>query len=176
MKISEKTGGEDNVSLSVYDTERIEVIEPRFPDLSPSGQMAVLSYCKPIKEKEVHNTFCEGADLIVVDMFDATTGNEGEFVDYMVVGDDATAPAYSNQSINNKVAEIDITEYEQDGIQLIVNGLLGTQQANSADNEITEMGTKTENDTLINHATFQSFEKNENRAATLEVTLTFDSS
>lgn len=169
---------DDNVRVRVYDVALLRWLEPCYDALPERAQLQAMHEADGarIHETTSHNTVCVELDELRADDLDQTTVTEPDTADEIAIGDDGTTPAYSNRSLNNEIARSDIAEYEQDGTTLILNASLGTEQANDAANEITEIGAVSENDRLLNHALINSFEKTNNRSATLEVQLQFDNS
>lgn len=176
--ITDLAAGRDNVRVRVYDVAVLRWIEPCYDALPPRAQLQVMRDAADalVHETTSHNTVCVELDELRADDLDQTTVTDPDTADEIAVGDDSTAPAYSNRSLNNEVERVDIAEYEQDGTTLILNASLGTEQANDATNEIAEIGAVSEQGRLLNHALINSFEKTNNRSATLEIQLQFDNS
>lgn len=174
VQTHETATAEANVRAEVYDVAVLRYIEPCWDALPDRAKIQVAREAPALLEIEDHNTTCIEMDESRVEQLDATTpdSNIGP-ADVMEIGDDATTPAYDNRSLNNKIADFDIAEYDASGTDLILNGVLGTEQGNDAANELTEIGVRTTSGHFLNHSTFTSFEKTNNRSVVFEVTLSF---
>lgn len=183
MTITTRETGEAaaNCHVHVYDAAVLRYHEPCWDALPGRAQLQAIRDLQdadtagPAHESHDHNTTCIELDELRTDALDETTPTEEAGpATAIVVGDDNTTPAYSDRSLNNQVAEVDIAEYDtSNGTEIILNAVLGTEQGNDATSDLVELGTITTDGRFLNHSLFTPFTKNNNRACVFEVTITF---
>lgn len=172
MELSDTAVATGTVRIRVYDNATVRNQVPGFGALSPTETVAQLAECEPLREEIRPNTTCTGLDELRVDNLDENQ-SINEKATTLHVGDDNTTPAYSNTSLNNKVAETDVASTEDQTTDLKTTSVFGTNQANGE--TLVECGLVSQGDRLLNHSTFSSVDKTSSISVTIEVTLQFSS-
>lgn len=125
-------------------------------------------------------TVCEGWHKLLIRL--ATPEDELTHSDIdwkLAVGDDdSTTPAYTNTSLNNQVARIDVTDWINEGTNLFTSTFIDSTEANPSSGSfqsIVEVGVVAVIDSsteyLCNHSTIAEIQKDNSKTATIEVTL-----
>lgn len=131
-----------------------------------------------VSEETVSNTTC-----VELDEYRALDTAQSEDVeddaDRFGVGTDNTTPAYQDRTLSAPVLDDDgdpvnfqIDEYEVNGTEVIMNGFLGTQQANGE--TITEAGVISLQNRLYNHVVHSPYDKSNSESVTYEATFTYN--
>lgn len=178
MNVEDTAESDDNIRIETWNRDELLSRWPDWDDLSDKEKLHRLREHRPEEAHEEtvtdHNVTCHRLDELHVETLNKSSTDPGHSAEEFVVGNENRSPKYTNDIINNEVGRVDIVEYEADGSNLIMNGLLGTEELNEMVGELVEIGTVTGDDDLLNHATYSAVDKTEQRAVTYQVTLKFD--
>lgn len=155
----------DNIRIGVHDVSQFE----QWDELGTAEKLEQLKAAEPDRSTTSHNTTCIGLDELRAETLAETYGVEKATA--FALGDNDTAPDHKNRSINNKVGEVDISEYTASGNQLVLDGFAGSDQLNGE--TLTEIGTISDAGRLLNHAVFNAVVKDSGEAVHFEVVLSF---
>lgn len=171
IKANEISVPEDNVEIKVHDVEKLRQIFDSWDSFRKEKKIELIRSVKPEEEYSTHNITCVGLDETIVDLLDESNQMTESASDIAVGDDDSTAPSHSNTSLNNKVGELEISTFEDQGSSLLMSAFADSSQLNNY--VIKEAGIITEEDTLLNHADITNVDKTSSKTMTIEITLSF---
>lgn len=121
------------------------------------------------------NVTCVGLHEWVVDCLHASSVDPPE-LDRVALGRSDTTPTSSDTMLNDKVDDVDITSFADEGTQIRITAFVGEQEANvdtQAGETLSEVGVLADGK-LLNHALLPTdYEKSSIKTMTIEVVLAF---
>ena len=156
-----------------------ETLPSNWHKLSDEEKLAATRDLEPDEEYTDYNTTVFGMHEYFAINLDATQTLE-EDVTHLAVGDDDTAPATTNDTLNNEVFRKTVTDQTQTDNELLASTFIDSTEANGETlREVglfaggLEPGDADFPDRMWNHSTIAAIEKDDTRTITIDVTLTF---
>lgn len=168
MISSETMGTSGNVSLKVYSVNDIPIYQ-RWRQLDESLKLRVLDYYSPDRSLTTHNVTCVGLHETVATALNRSIPVDQQINTISVGSGGSTDPQVGDRELNNHVVDTDITEYQTNGTETTVRGLIDTNQANGS--TLQEIGVRLANGKLANHALSESIEKTNSETVTVRIDL-----
>ena len=156
-----------------------ETLPDNWDELSDKEKLEATRDLEPDEEYTDYNTTVFGMHEYFAINLDATQTLE-EDVTHLAVGDDNTAPATTNDTLNNEVFRKSVTDHAQTDNALLASTFIDSDEAN--DETLREVGLFAGGaepgdaefpDRMWNHSTIAAIEKDDTRTITIDVTLTF---
>lgn len=178
-RINEQATADDNIRIAVYDADDLLAI-PGWDDLTKRQKLAVLDARDVTPNHVVHssNTTCIELDEHRVETLNAS-GVATPVVEEIALGtDDASGTAYTNRSLNSEHARVEITEFIDNGTELLCRVFVARNEANDPNDptnpvDLVEGGLYA-GVYFLNHSTYTAVTKSNSVAAIYEVTLGFN--
>lgn len=162
----------ENVRVDIYDPIRCQLLIPWWDALTPKEKLRESQHLTPIETVEQANTTCVELHYLIVDLLDGAQ-TVSEIVDAIAVGRSDTPPEEGDTALNDHVADVDITAYDDRSDTLRVRSFVGTDEANvdvSGGETLSEAALKA-GDYFLSHSLFSSdIEKDE----TIHVIIRYD--
>lgn len=160
------------VDIAFYDAEAVTRTCPRWDDLSPEARQQALSYHAPDDHVSSANTTTVGLDQWRIDARSPSRPTP-EPVSHIIVGTGTDETEHSDTSLTDPVDETPATGRDTEGAVCFINATFDQGQAN-ADDQLSEIGVRTADGRLLNHATVPPRTKNYGAIMNVEVALVFE--
>lgn len=170
-----------DITVHEYDMEHVHATFPTWATFDKEAKRAKLQEIEPTNVQSTTNTTCTQGHRWAVDALDASQPSTPP-VRLLAVGRSNTSPSESDLSLNDEVARIDTTGYDDTGESLTVTSVIDAQEANvdvSSGEALREVGLYAggingEPTYFLNHSLLSSpIDKDSSITATVSVTLTY---
>lgn len=161
------------VRSRLYDEHPLD--SQQWGQMPDHAKVELLEQVEPVEEDVTENVTCTGLFEWIASCLDAST-SEPNPVDTLALGRSDAPVDTSDTSLNDRVDEVSITSYADEGTQTRFTFFVGEAEANvdvEAGETLSECGLKS-GSSLMNHALFNTeYEKDDTKTMTVEVVLSF---
>lgn len=163
----------ENVFVGVFDTDILRFIYPEWDALNRDERYQLLQNHVPDREIEESNVTCTELHKWLAQVINPEI-NINDEVSELYLGDGGTTTDSNNTSLNNKVAEIDVSDASYDELdeETLFSVFVDSTEAN--DTTLNELALVSENGRFLNHAPIEpDVTKTNSKTLIVEVVLGF---
>lgn len=145
-------------------------LPPDWSDLPPEEKLATLDNLDPFFTTTTSNATSEDLHNLQARLLNPAEDPLGSLTT-IAIGTDGSASSTTDSDLGDEVMTTDITESTVSRGTLIARGFVDTSEANN--NNLREVGSKTDSDVLLNRGTIAEITKSNAIAVSIRVELTF---
>ncbi len=167
--VADTVGIRSNIRVAVYDTRELKRVSD-WDALTDEAKLGVMDDQAPLREHHHHNTTTVDLFEYLVDDLDQNQSVDVD-VTHLAFGDDGTHPSSGNRSLNNEVYRTTIASSTDAGDTLETRTLLDTSEANGYTLREIGLVTASSGGLLLNHSLINDEAKNDQKAFSIDVSL-----
>ncbi len=171
---TETSRATDNVRVRVHSIDTLRDEIPEWDALEKAEKREAIESIEPDREHFHRNTTVDGLHQLIVDYLDPSQ-SVTESASYLAVGTDDTTPSKGDSTLGNEVYRSATTDDSDNGTTIYTTTFLDTSEANGWTLREVGLFTASSGGTLLNHSLIQEIAKDNTKAVTIDVELTFTS-